>query len=36
MRTMILEDGTGGWYRMLSVFVFARRLGAGLELAYAL
>jgi hypothetical protein len=36
MRTMILEDGTGIWYRMPSVFVFVRRLGAGLELAYAL
>jgi hypothetical protein len=35
MRTMILEDGAG-FYRMLSVFPFAQRLGAGPELAYAL
>lgn len=36
LRILILEDGTGVWHRMVSVFVFARRLGAGLELAYAL
>jgi arabinofuranan 3-O-arabinosyltransferase len=36
IRTIILEDGTGVWHRMLSVFVFARRLGAGVEAAYAL
>lgn len=36
LRTLILEDGTGVWHRMVSVFVFARRLGAGLGLAYAL
>ena len=36
LRTLILEDGTGVWHRMVSVFVFARQLGAGLELAYAL
>jgi Glycosyltransferase family 87 len=36
MRTMILEDGTGIWHRMPSVFVFVRRLGAGPDLAYAL
>jgi hypothetical protein len=36
LRTSILEDGTGVWHRMLSVFVFARRLGAGVGPAYAL
>ncbi len=36
LRTMILEDGTGVWYRMVSVFVFARRLGAGVGVSYAL
>jgi hypothetical protein len=36
LRTVILEDGTGVWHRMLSVFVFARRLGAGVGPAYAL
>jgi hypothetical protein len=36
LRTGILEDGTGVWHRMLSVFVFARRLGAGVGPAYAL
>jgi hypothetical protein len=36
LRTLILEDGTGVWHRMVSVFVFARRLGAGVALAYAL
>jgi Glycosyltransferase family 87 len=36
LRTQILEDGTGVWHRMVSVFVFARQLGAGLGLAYAL
>jgi arabinofuranan 3-O-arabinosyltransferase len=30
----ILEDGSGTWYRMVSVFVFARRLGADVETAY--
>jgi hypothetical protein len=36
LRAVILEDGTGVWHRMLSVFVFARRLGADVETAYAL
>jgi hypothetical protein len=36
LRTLILEDGTGVWHRMVSVFVFARRLGAGVGPAYAL
>ena len=36
LRTLVLEDGTGVWFRMLSVFVFARRLGGGIGLAYAL
>jgi hypothetical protein len=36
LRTAILEDGTGGWFRMASVFVFVRQLGADVGLAYAL
>jgi hypothetical protein len=36
MRRLILEDGSGVWHRMLSVFVFGRRLGLGVEAAYAL
>jgi Glycosyltransferase family 87 len=36
LRAVILEDGTGVWHRMLSVFVFARRLGADVATAYAL
>jgi hypothetical protein len=36
LRTVILEDGAGVWHRMVSVFVFARRLGAGVGPAYAL
>jgi Glycosyltransferase family 87 len=36
LRIEILEDGAGVWHRMVSVFVFARRLGAGLGLAYVL
>lgn len=35
LRHAILEDGTGVWHRMVSVFVAARRLGASVELAYA-
>jgi arabinofuranan 3-O-arabinosyltransferase len=35
LRQLILEDGTGVWHRMLSVFVGVRRLGAGLPVAYA-
>ena len=35
LREAILEDGSGVWHRMLSVFVAVRRLGAGVPLAYA-
>lgn len=35
LRVAILEDNTGGWYRMVSVFVAARRLGAAVPIAYA-
>lgn len=35
LRQIILEDGTGVWHRFVSVFVAARRLGAPVELAYA-
>ena len=34
LRTLILEDGTGVSHRMVSVFVFARHLGAGVAAAY--
>lgn len=34
IRQVILEDGAGVWHRMISVFVFARRLGADVQLAY--
>lgn len=34
VRQLILEDGTGVWHRMISVFVAARRLGASVETAY--
>jgi hypothetical protein len=34
LRHFILEDGTGVWHRMLSVFVAARRLDADVETAY--
>jgi hypothetical protein len=34
VRQLILEDGTGVWHRMVSVFVAARRLGASVEAAY--
>ncbi len=36
LRTVILEDGSGVWHRMVSVFVFVRHLGGGVELSYAL
>ena len=36
LRTAILEDGTGVSHRMVSVFVFARHLGADAALSYAL
>jgi arabinofuranan 3-O-arabinosyltransferase len=35
LRHAILEDGSGVWYRFVSVFVAARRLGASAETAYA-
>ena len=34
LRHTILEDGSGVWHRMTSVFVFARRLGADVPNAY--
>ncbi len=34
LRQAILEDGSGVWRRMVSVFVFARHLGADVETAY--
>jgi len=34
LRQTILEDGSGVWHRMVSVFVFARRLGADVQTAY--
>jgi arabinofuranan 3-O-arabinosyltransferase len=34
LRHFVLEDGTGVWHRMLSVFVAARRLGADVSTAY--
>jgi len=34
LRTVILEDGTGVSHRMVSVFVFARHLGAGVAASY--
>ncbi|HEX4183559.1 MAG TPA: glycosyltransferase family 87 protein [Caulobacteraceae bacterium] len=36
MRRLELEDGSGVWQRMVSVFVMARRLGAPVMLAYGL
>jgi hypothetical protein len=36
LRTVILEDGVGVWHRMVSVFVFARRLGVDVGPAYML
>jgi arabinofuranan 3-O-arabinosyltransferase len=35
LRLSILEDGAGVWHRMMSVFVFARRIGLGVGAAYA-
>ena len=35
LRAVALEDGTGVWHRAMSIFVFARRLGADLQTAYA-
>jgi hypothetical protein len=34
LRHVILEDGTGVWHRMVSVFVMARRFGADVPTAY--
>ena len=34
LRAAILEDGAGVWHRMVSVFIFARRLGADVQTAY--
>ncbi len=36
LRTVILEDGAGVSHRMVSVFVFARHLGASVSVSYAL
>ncbi len=36
LRQIILEDGTGVWHRFVSVFVAARRLGAPVDVAYAI
>jgi hypothetical protein len=35
LRHAVLEDGSGVWHRMVSVFVAARRLNASVETAYA-
>lgn len=35
MRQMVLEQGAAGWNRLVSVFVFARLLGADVQIAYA-
>lgn len=35
LRAVILEDGSGVWHRMVSVFVFVRRLGGSVGLSYA-
>lgn len=36
LRGLILENGEGVWHRFFSVFVAARRLGAGVPLAYGI
>ena len=36
MKSAVLEDGLGVWHRMISVFVFARRLGIDVPAAYAM
>ena len=36
LRQIVLEDGTGVWHRFVSVFVAARRLGAPVDVAYAI
>lgn len=35
LRERILEDGTGVWHRMMSVFVASRRVGADVTAAYS-
>lgn len=35
LKQVILEDGTGTWHRMISIFVLVRHLGAPLFWAYA-
>lgn len=35
LRVIILEDGTGVWHRMMSVFVFVRHIGFSVGQAYA-
>lgn len=36
LRALILEDGTGVWHRMVSVFVASRRIGADVATAYSI
>jgi alpha-1,2-mannosyltransferase len=36
MRTVVLEQGDPGWYKMQSLFAWARMWGASIPLAYAL
>jgi arabinofuranan 3-O-arabinosyltransferase len=36
LRAVILEDGAGVSHRMVSMFVFARHVGAGVQTAYAI
>lgn len=36
LRALILEDGTGVWHRMMSVFVAIRRIGADVTTAYSI
>ena len=36
LRRMAIEDGAGVWHRTISLFVFARRLGADVPMAYAM
>lgn len=36
LRQIVLEDGSGVWHRFVSVFVAARRLGAPVNVAYAI
>jgi hypothetical protein len=35
LRAVALEDGTGVWHRAMSMFVFARHIGASVQAAYA-